>query len=129
MGGQGGGLGGLLAGLGGGGLGGLLGGGLNELDGRMRQNGRGQAMDSWVSTGANHQMEPHDLEAALGPDVLEDLEENTGPVAERDPGAAVARTAPCGGPVHARRAPAGPQQLLLTGHWPGRLMRPGPEGA
>ena len=78
MGGGAGGLGGLLAGLGGGGLGGLLGGGLNELDGRLRQNGRGQAMDSWVGTGANHQLEPHDLEAALGPDVLEDLQENTG---------------------------------------------------
>ena len=78
LGGQGGGLGGLLAGLGGGGLGGLLGGGLNEFDGRMRQNGRGQAMDSWVGTGSNHELEPHDLEAALGPDVLEDLQETTG---------------------------------------------------
>ncbi|WP_210528941.1 YidB family protein [Rubellimicrobium arenae] len=82
QGGAGGGLGGLLAGLGGGaaggGLGGLLGGGLNELDGHMRQNGRGEVMDSWVGTGPNHSMEPHDLEAALGPDVLQDLEEHTG---------------------------------------------------
>ncbi len=85
-----GGLGGLLGGLmggggmggggmgGGGGLGGLLGGGLGELDQRMRQNGRGEMMDSWVGTGQNRQIEPHDLEAALGPDVLEDLQETTG---------------------------------------------------
>lgn len=83
-----GGLGGLLGGLmgggaaggmgGGGGLGGLLGGGLGELDQRFRQNGRGQAMDSWVGTGPNQDIEPHDLEAALGPDVLDDLTEATG---------------------------------------------------
>ncbi len=84
-----GGLGGLLGGLmggggmgggmgGGGGLGGLLGGGLGELDQHMRRNGRGDAMDSWVGTGQNHQLEPHDLEAALGPDVIEDLQEQTG---------------------------------------------------
>jgi uncharacterized protein YidB (DUF937 family) len=81
-----GGLGGLLGGLmgggaggaAGGGLGGLLGGGLGELDQRMRQNGRGDAMDSWVGHGPNHEVEPHDLEAALGPDVLEDLTETTG---------------------------------------------------
>jgi len=35
-------------------------------------------MDSWVSTGPNHRVEPHDLEAALGPDVIEDLQETTG---------------------------------------------------
>jgi uncharacterized protein YidB (DUF937 family) len=88
MGGLPGGLGGLLGGLmggggmgggaTGGGLGGLLGGGLGELDQRMRQNGHGQTMDSWVGTGQNRQVEPHDLEAALGPDVLDDLTETTG---------------------------------------------------
>ncbi len=78
MGGGMGGLGGLLAGLGGGGVGGLLGGGLGELDQHMRRQGRGDVVDSWVGTGENHRMEPHDLEAALGPDVLDDLEEQTG---------------------------------------------------
>ena len=74
-----GGLGGLLGGLtGAGGLGGLLGGGLGELDGQMRRNGRGDAMDSWVGTGPNRQVAPQDLESALGPDVLADLEESTG---------------------------------------------------
>lgn len=77
-GGAGGGLGGLLAGLGGGGLGGLLGGGLGELDQHMRRQGRGDAMDSWVHTGPNQRLEPHDLEAALGPDVLDDIQEQTG---------------------------------------------------
>lgn len=62
----------------GGGLGGLLGGGLGELNQRMRQNGRGDVMDSWVGTGTNRDIEPHDLEAALGPDVLDDLTETTG---------------------------------------------------
>jgi len=86
MGGLPGGLGGLLGGLmgggaaggTGGGLGGLLGGGLGELDQHMRRQGRGDAMDSWVGTGPNHGVEPHDLEAALGPDVIEDLQEATG---------------------------------------------------
>ena len=62
----------------GGGLGGLLGGGLGELNARMRQTGHGDAVDSWVGTGPNRQIEPHDLEAALGPDVLDDLTEQTG---------------------------------------------------
>ena len=72
-----GGLGDMLGG-GSGGLGGLLGGGLGELNQHMRQNGRGDAMDSWVGTGPNQDVQPHDLEAALGPDVLEDLTETTG---------------------------------------------------
>lgn len=77
-----GGLGGLLAGLGGSaggdGLGGLLGGGLGELSGRMRENGHGDAMDSWVGMGPNQEVAPRDLEQALGPDVLDDLQEHTG---------------------------------------------------
>ncbi|WP_218013779.1 YidB family protein [Rubellimicrobium rubrum] len=83
--GGGGGLGGLLGGLlggggaaAGGGLGGLLGGGLSEMDQHFRRTGHGQTMDSWVGTGQNHELAPHDLEAALGPDVLEDLQEQTG---------------------------------------------------
>lgn len=77
-----GGLGGLLnsfgAGAGGAGLGGLLGGGLGELNNHMRQNGHSETVDSWVGTGPNRTVEPHDLEAALGPDVLDDLTEQTG---------------------------------------------------
>jgi uncharacterized protein YidB (DUF937 family) len=81
-GGAGGGLGGLLGSLGGGatgeGLGGLLGGGLSELADRFRQNGHGETAESWVGTGPNRAVEPHDLEKAIGPDVLADLTEQTG---------------------------------------------------
>ncbi len=76
------GLGGLLGNLGGGagsgGLGGLLGGGLSELSNRFRQNGHGEAVDSWVGTGPNKTVEPRDLEQAIGPDVLDDLTQQTG---------------------------------------------------
>jgi uncharacterized protein YidB (DUF937 family) len=73
-----GGLGGLLGGLGGAGVGGLLGGGLNDLVDRFKQNGRGDLADSWVGTGPNKEVEPRDLEQAIGPDVLETLEQQTG---------------------------------------------------
>jgi uncharacterized protein YidB (DUF937 family) len=74
----GGGLGGLLSGLGGAGAGGLLGGGLGELVDRFKQNGHGDVAESWVGTGPNKQVEPHQLEQAIGPDVLEDLMQHTG---------------------------------------------------
>ncbi len=70
--------GGAAGGAAGGGLGGLLGGGLSELDQRFRQNGHGETVDSWVGTGPNRAVAPHDLEQAIGPDVLEDLMEHTG---------------------------------------------------
>ncbi len=74
----GGGLGGLLGGAAGGGLGGLLGGGLSELTERFRQNGHGEVADSWVRQGPNQPVEPHQLERAIGPDVLETLSQQTG---------------------------------------------------
>ncbi len=78
-----GGLGGLLGGLlgggaAGGGLGSLLGGGLQELDGRFRQAGRGDVMESWVGHGPNRPLNAPDLEATLGPEVMADLQEATG---------------------------------------------------
>lgn len=77
-----GGLGGLLGSLGGDaggpGRGGLLGGGLGELSTQMRQNGHGETIDSWVSTGTNRTVAPHQIERAVGPDVLDDLMEHTG---------------------------------------------------
>jgi uncharacterized protein YidB (DUF937 family) len=72
------GLGGLLGGLGGGGLGGLLGGGLGELVESFRQNGHGETVDSWVATGPNKEVEPNQLERAIGPDVLNHLAQQTG---------------------------------------------------
>ncbi len=83
------GLGGVLAGGGGGlgGLGGLLGGvlgggalsgGLQDLLDRLRQNGHGDKADSWVSTGANQPVAPHELEQALGQDRIDWLTRETG---------------------------------------------------
>ncbi|KAA2236110.1 YidB family protein [Salinarimonas soli] len=79
--GQGGGLGGLLGGLlggAGGGLGSLLGGGMNETVDRFRQSGHGEIADSWVAPGPNREIAPHQLEQAIGPDVLSDLQQRTG---------------------------------------------------
>lgn len=68
-------------------LGGLLGGasagsvlssGLGDLIERFKQNGQGQAADSWVKTGPNQQLGPEQLEQAIGPDVLSTLAQQTG---------------------------------------------------
>lgn len=77
-----GGLGDLLSGLGGAaggaGVGGLLGGGLNELLKRFKENGQGEAAESWVGTGPNKQLAPNQLETAIGADVLATLSQQTG---------------------------------------------------
>ena len=82
MGGLGGGLGGLLGGLtggmAGGSAGGLLSGGLGELLERFRENGHGDAAESWVGTGPNRELPPNELERAIGPDVLDTLTQRTG---------------------------------------------------
>lgn len=77
-GGMGGGLGGLLGNMGAGGVGGLLGGGLGELLESFRQNGQGDVAESWVGTGPNKEVAPHQLEQAIGPDVLSHLTQQTG---------------------------------------------------
>lgn len=100
--GTGGGLGGLLGGLLGGGAGGagasglggllssfgggagqsgsdlLVGGGLSELTDHFRQNGHADTVDSWVGTGSNRDVAPHDLEQAIGSDTLDELTEQSG---------------------------------------------------
>ena len=73
-----GGLGGLLSGLGGAGADGLLSGGLGELVDRFKQNGHGDTAESWVGTGPNKDVAPHQLEQAIGPDVLDNLTQQTG---------------------------------------------------
>ena len=89
LGGQGGGLGGMFGdrsgGLGGGvssGLGGALPGGLGGLLGglldQLRQNGYGDHVDSWVNTGQNRRLAPDELSQALGPDTIDELEQQTG---------------------------------------------------
>jgi len=72
------GLGGLLGGAGGAGLGGLLGGGLSELIERFQQSGHGDVAESWVRQGPNKQVEPPQLEKAIGTDVLATLAQQTG---------------------------------------------------
>jgi len=77
-----GGLGGVLSQLGntlgGAGAGGFLSGGLGELMDRFKQNGQGDAADSWVGTGPNKQVAAPQLEQAIGPDVLATLSQQTG---------------------------------------------------
>jgi uncharacterized protein YidB (DUF937 family) len=78
----GGGLGGILGSLrgafGGAGAGGLIGNGVRELMERFQQNGKGDVAQSWVSTGPNRDIAPHELESAIGHDVLADLSQKTG---------------------------------------------------
>lgn len=64
--------------FGGAGAGGFLSGGLAELVERFRENGQGDAADSWVRTGPNRPITPAELERAIGPDVLENLSQQTG---------------------------------------------------
>jgi len=95
LGGQGGSLGGMLGGGGGlgggmpGGLDGLLGGllggggssaggGLGGLLDQFRQNGYGDHAASWVGTGQNRRLAPDELSHALGPDTIDELEQQTG---------------------------------------------------
>ena len=65
------------------GLGGLLSAGslstgLKELLDRFRQAGHEKTAQSWVSTGPNQPITPHDLEQAMGEERLQWLVEQTG---------------------------------------------------
>jgi uncharacterized protein YidB (DUF937 family) len=67
------GLGGLL-----GGAGGFLNSGLRELLERFTQNGHGEVAQSWINQGPNKAIEPEQLKAAIGPEVLTELAQRTG---------------------------------------------------
>jgi uncharacterized protein YidB (DUF937 family) len=56
------------------GAGGALGGLLDQF----RQNGYGEHVDSWVGTGQNRRIAPQELMSALGPDTIDELEQQTG---------------------------------------------------
>jgi uncharacterized protein YidB (DUF937 family) len=75
-------LGDLLGSLGGaaagGGVGGLLGGGLGYLLDVFKQNGQGEAAESWINKGPNKELPPPQLKQAIGADVLAALEKQTG---------------------------------------------------
>ena len=64
--------------LGGAGVGGLLSGGIGELLERFNQNGQGETAQSWVNSGPNRDISPPQLKQAIGSDVLEKLEQQTG---------------------------------------------------
>lgn len=85
--GAGGGLSDLLSSLGGGGQGrgfgdlapqGGFGAGLRDLMESFSSGGRREIADSWVSRGPNRSATESDLEASLGPDVIEELSARTG---------------------------------------------------
>ena len=68
-------LGGLLSGAS---AGSVLSGGLGDLIERFKQNGQGQAADSWVRQDPINNSRPDQLEQAIGPDVLNTLSQQTG---------------------------------------------------
>ena len=71
-------LGSLGGAAGGGGVGGLLGGGLGQLLDVFKQNGQGEAAESWINKGPNKELPPPQLKQAIGADVLAALEQQTG---------------------------------------------------
>jgi len=74
-----GGLGDILGGLFGGGAGGnVLSGGLDKLVRDLQSSGQGDVAKSWVGTGPNKQIEPENLEAAIGANTLDTLAGQTG---------------------------------------------------
>lgn len=64
----------------GGGLGGLLGGagGLGGLVEQFTRAGHGDTINSWIGSGQNQSIAPHDLGAALGPETVGQLSQQTG---------------------------------------------------
>ena len=53
-------------------------GGLDDLLGKLKAGGLGDAADSWVGTGANQAVDPQALGAALGPDTVNKLSAGSG---------------------------------------------------
>jgi uncharacterized protein YidB (DUF937 family) len=64
--------------LGAGGVGSLLNGGIGELLEHFKQNGQGDTAQSWIDHGPNKAVTPPELKQAIGPDVLQKLEQQTG---------------------------------------------------
>jgi uncharacterized protein YidB (DUF937 family) len=53
-------------------------GGVDGLLQKLRDGGLGSVVDSWVGTGPNQPVQPHQLGAALGPDTVSQLASKTG---------------------------------------------------
>src|SRR5512138_3821363 len=60
------------------GVGGLLGSGIGQLVDLFKQNGQGEAAESWIAKGPNKELPPPQLKQAIGSDVLLALEKQTG---------------------------------------------------
>jgi uncharacterized protein YidB (DUF937 family) len=45
---------------------------------RFNQNGHGDVANSWIAQGPNQEISPPQLKQAIGPDVLDKLEQQTG---------------------------------------------------
>ena len=88
------------------GAGGLLNGGIGELLEKFKQNGQGEAAESWVNDGPNKEVAPPQLKQAIGADVLAALEQQTGLSQEELAGKALPRIADCHRQVHAGRTSA-----------------------
>jgi uncharacterized protein YidB (DUF937 family) len=59
-------------------MGGSTGGGLGSLLGAFQQSGHGEVAQSWVNHGENRPIAPNQLMDALGPDTLDQLQQQTG---------------------------------------------------
>jgi uncharacterized protein YidB (DUF937 family) len=71
-------LGDLRGAIAGGGVGGLLSGGIGQLLEQFKNNGQGDAAESWVGKGPNKELPAPQLKQAIGADVLAALEKQTG---------------------------------------------------
>jgi uncharacterized protein YidB (DUF937 family) len=52
--------------------------GLRDVLDRFRNSGSADQVDTWVQQGANQPLEPHQVEAAIDPETLQELSEQTG---------------------------------------------------
>jgi uncharacterized protein YidB (DUF937 family) len=52
--------------------------GLREVLDRFRNSGSADQVDTWVQQGANQPLEPHQVEAAIDPQTLDELSKQTG---------------------------------------------------
>lgn len=53
-------------------------GGVQGLINQLQQNGLGQTVNSWVSTGPNQPISPGEVHQGLGPELLQQLSAKTG---------------------------------------------------
>jgi uncharacterized protein YidB (DUF937 family) len=56
----------------------MLSNGLHEMLDRFHENGKDEFAQSWVGTGPNEPIAVHELEAALGADLVTELSQRTG---------------------------------------------------